>query len=131
MKITIGKLLNVLPSIQKVTAADLTMKCLYWVRKMAKKIDNELKDFNECRQNLIEKYRDRGITDKIKIAEENESKYVDEYNALMDIEVELNFTKAVITDSENIKLSVNDINALENFVIFIFAEDMEGEQKND
>lgn len=132
MKITIHKLIETIPAIQKVTAADLTMKCHYWVNKMAKMIDSELEQFNESNRILREKYRDPKITDAIVIADENKEIYVKEYTDLMDIEIELNFAKPIIFDSENIRLSVNDVNALADFITFVFEEDMNQEEnKND
>lgn len=124
MKIKIREIVTAIPSLQKVWDADLAMKTHYWVKRMFDKINAELKHFNDSNDKIRQKYRNENITDKVVIAEKNLDQYNKEYNDLLDVEIEIDFVKPLISDNENIKLSMTDINMLEKFIDFIFTEDL-------
>lgn len=120
----LGKIVNAVPALQKLSAADLTLKTLYWIRKLISKLEHELKFYYDSRQSILEKYKESQTGDRIKIKENCISLANKEMSELLDMEVEVDFTVPEILDSENIKLSVNDLMALEGFVKFIFEDDI-------
>lgn len=124
------EMVTAIPSLQKIWDADLAMKTHYWVKRMFDKINAELKHFNDSNDKIREKYRNKNITDKVVIAETNIEQYNKEYNDLLDVEIEIDFVKPLISDDENIKLSMTDINMLENFIDFVFTEDLNINNKN-
>jgi len=113
MKLTFTKILNSLPAFQKISAADLSLKCNYRVRKFINKVQDELTYFNDENQKLREKYPNLG------------AEYQEKFKELLDFEIELEYVKPVIHESENIKLSVNDVTLLEEFITFIFEEEQQ------
>jgi len=108
MKTTFLKLINAVPAMQKLSAADLSLKCVYKVRKLLNKVDEELIFYNSENQKLRES-----------------TEYQKNFKELLDFEIDLEYVKPVIHESENIKLSVNDVTLLEEFITFIFEEEQQ------
>jgi hypothetical protein len=123
------KIVDALPSLQKLSAADLSLKCLYWVRKLINKLEPELKFYSEERGKIIEKYRDPDVKDTVKFKPWDIADVNKDIEELLDIDIEANFTVPVVPESEDIKLSVNDLAALTGFVDFVFDADTKESKK--
>jgi len=113
-----------LPALQKLATLDLSIKCLYWVRKLLSQIDGgPLKIFNEIKNELLEKYGQHIGDGKYNFEDNEKLKiYKEEYEKLLSTEIEREFCRPVITDSEFIRMSSNDMIALEPFITFNFTE---------
>lgn len=109
------QILEARPSLQKLAAQDLSMKTLYKVSKLLGKLDEELAFYNEQRNKILEKYCD--IVDNQYIPrEENVQKLNEEMQELMNVDIDCEINEVVIGCDEDIKLSYNDLIALEGFV---------------
>lgn len=118
------KIVSAQEALKKLSASDLTLKCLYWVRKLISKIEPELKFFYEERDKIIKKHSDGNG----KIIPESIPAVNKEIEKLLELDIEVHYTAAEIPDTENITLSNNDISALEGFVKIIFTEDIQEEK---
>lgn len=127
MKIKLRKIVIAIPALQKLSSVDLSLKKLYWVNKLINELENELKFYHESRQKIIEKYKESQTGNKIKIRDDCVTLFNQEINELLDMEVEVKFTVPEIPDTEEIKLSRDDIIALEGFVKIRFEDDLEEE----
>lgn len=101
MKITIRKILNDTNSLAVISQKQLPIKVSYAIAKNIKKLENELKIYNEERQKLIDKYcikdeEGNNVIDEnnnLKIADEHLDNWNKEINELMDIEVDIDIHK--------------------------------------
>jgi hypothetical protein len=116
------KIIDAVPSLQKVSAAELSLKNLYKVHKMVSELDTEVEFFNNEKEKIISKYRDENVKTEVKISKENIDAVNREIRDLLNVEVEPDFVKIQLPDTEDIKLSVNDLKALDGFVEIIFEK---------
>ena len=101
MKLTIRKILNDTNSLAAISQKQLPVKVSYAIAKNIKKIESELKIYNEERQKLIDKYcikddEGKNVIDEnnnLKIADEHLEAWNKEINELMDIEVDIDIHK--------------------------------------
>jgi hypothetical protein len=94
IKLKNGELQGVSMGLHDLSAKELPVKAAYWVAKIARKIESELRDFEAARMRLISKYGDKD--DKgFPLIEGNSFKLADteafnsEYAELADIDVEI------------------------------------------
>lgn len=111
----IGQIVEALPSLQKLAGQELTIKKLYKISKLMGKLNEELAFYNEQRAKILAKYCDV-VDNRYVPREEDVEKLNAEMSELLDTEIEYEVHEVVIGTDENIKLSYNDLVALENFV---------------
>lgn len=114
------KIVDALPSLQKLAAADLTLRQLYYVKKLVAALQPEFTFWDEKRKSIVDKYRDGNI-----IPAENREAANKEIQELIDFDVKVKYKEVILPDSEGIKLSLNDLEALEGFVKINFTEENE------
>ena len=109
------QIVNALPSLQKLAGQDLSIKKLYKVSKLLGNLENEIAFYNEQRSKILSQYCDvvgnqyvprQGCEDKMNAA----------MNELLDTDVECDIKEVVLGTNENIKMSFNDLMALQGFV---------------
>lgn len=115
------KIVDALPSLRKLAAADMPLRRLYQVKKLAAALQPEFDFFDEKRKAIVEKYCDPD--NKTEILPENIEKTDVEFKELLDFEVSVKYKAVEIPDSDDIKLSLNDLKALDGFVKILFTED--------
>lgn len=101
MNLTIRKILNDANSLAVISQKQLPIKVSYAISKNIKKLEKELKIYNEERQKLIDKYcvkddEGKNLIDEnnnLKIADEHLEDWNKEINELMDIEVDIDIHK--------------------------------------
>lgn len=101
MKITIRNILNDTNSLAVISQKQLPIKVSYAIAKNIKKLESELKIYNEERQKLIDQYcikdnEGNNVIDEnnnLKIADEHLDAWNKEINELMDIEVDIDIHK--------------------------------------
>lgn len=109
------QILEAHPSLQKFAAQDLSIKTLYKVSKLLRKLDEELAFYNEQRNKILAQYCD--IVENRYVPRENDvQKLNDEIQELTNVEIDCEINEVVIGCDEDIKLSYNDLIALEGFV---------------
>ena len=120
-----GKLVEALPALQKLAAAELTPKTLYWVSKLMSKIDKELAFFNEQRDKALAELGTEIETGKWKIDPDKRSVFEERMTELANIDVEETFKVVKLPMTENVSLSYNDLRSLEGLVELDFVEETE------
>jgi len=110
---TYCNLLNSVPAFQKLIRQDLPLRTAYRLSKMVRKINEELSFFREREAELKAKY-------EFKIP-------ANEYNELLNLELDWDEPKIEILLDENINLSVADIEALTPFIEFKETDHAENE----
>lgn len=109
------QVVNALPSLQKLAAQDLSIKKLYKISKLLGNLDNEIAFYDKQRNKLLSQYCDI-VGNQYVPRKEDEAKLNAELNELLDTDIECEVNEVVIGDNENIKLSYNDLIALQGFV---------------
>ena len=111
----IGQVVNALPSLQKLAEQDLSIKKLYKVSKLLGNLENEIAFYNEQRSKIMAKYCDV-VGNQYKPREEDMAKLNAEIGELLDTEIEYEIKEVILDLNEDIKLSYNDLIALDGFV---------------
>ena len=120
MKFTLESIYEKFESIKKFgDIKDLPIKTAYRIGKLLKSVLAELKESEEIKAKLIEKYGEKQKSGYSNIKEENLKVYNDEWKEMLKEEVELSFIKVPLTDIPQGSLTGNDIMNLEPF----FTED--------
>lgn len=117
------KIVGAFPALRKLAAADLPVKKLYWVRKMVNAVQPEYTFFDEKRKELIEKYCDVSNLNAIRPFDGMAEKFDADMKELLALEVAVDFKEVEISDAEDIRLSLNDLESLDGFVKILFTEE--------
>ena len=112
-------IIDALPALQKLSAQEFTPKTLYRVRRLIKTLEAEVEFFNEEREKILAKHR----TDGEKLTEAQVAEAEAELAKILDVDVDAAFTRPQIPESENYRLSNNDLEQLAAFVDFTFEDD--------
>ena len=119
----LGKVVNALPALQKLANENLTPKTLYWVSKLLRKLEKEIDVFNTSRTKLLKDLGKEIEPGKYKIPDDNIPEFENRFNELMDIDIEETFNIVKIPTTEDIKLSYNDLQALDGFIELVCDDD--------
>ena len=111
----IVQVVNALPSLQKLAAQDLSIKKLYKISKLLGNLDNEIAFYDKQRNKILSRYCDV-VGNQYVPRKEDEAKLNAELNELLDTDIECEIKEVVLSLDENIKLSYNDLVALDGFV---------------
>ena len=109
------QVVDALPSLQKLAGQDLSIKKLYKISKLLGNLENEIAFYNEQRNKILAQYCDV-VDNRYVPRKEDEVKLSAELNELLDTEIEYKVIEVAISDDEDVKLSYNDLVALEGFV---------------
>lgn len=109
------QVVNALPALQKLAAQEFTLQKLYNIKKLMGKLNEELTFYNEQRGKIYEKYSDI-VGNQYVPRESDASKLNAELSELLNMEIEGTINEVVLSIKEDIKLSYNDLVALEGFV---------------
>ena len=112
----LGKIINALPALQKLAGEDLTVRTLYKINKLMRRLDKEIDFFNSERNKAIEELCEKDEGNKFRIPEENREALNKRLHELSDLGIEPDIEPVRLTDNENIRLSYNDLKALEGII---------------
>lgn len=104
-----------IPALSKLAAGDLSLRLAYRLQKNLSALQKEADFFAEQRQKIFEKY---GAVDG-SFPAESEPAAMAELDELLELEVAPEIEALDIPVSENLRLSVNDLDSLAFFVCFI------------
>ena len=128
MKIKLSKLVNAVSSLQGLSKRDdLPIKVAYALVKNYKKIDTELKAFEETKNKLFEKYGEKVVLDKKGNVVEDESKgkkvtrikkeHIETFNKeidkILEDEIDLQVHKIKIEIFEDVKIKPQTLMAID------------------
>lgn len=126
MKVKNGEIFGANESFSKLVKQDFPVKDAIALHQLVIKLDEPLKLIENVRQGLVRKHgKDSGgnleiITPndpKRRPVSKSYPKFIEEYNELMNQEVEVDFKKVTLAiDGTSLTLSVNDLAVLEKFV---------------
>lgn len=121
MKLTIKDILEATPIFKKVTAFSLPAKVSYNIMRNMKKIEHEIKPFEESRLQLVRKYGKEGEDGKTTVLEENLEAFYKDVASLLDEEIDVDIRSVKIDQLEGVKLTPNEI----QFIDFMFEKEPE------
>lgn len=122
---TMRVLVNAKPALLKIASQDLTIRTLYKISKLMRKLDDELLIYETQRLKILGRHGE--ISGDIYVPKTgHEEDFVREFNELFAVEADIGDIKPVkIPLSENLKLSYQDLYAVRDFV------EIEGDDEND
>ena len=118
MKVQLKDIVLAVPALSKLSAESLSLRLAYALKKNISALQKEADFFAEQRQKIFEKYGDAQKDGTFTFDEDAEKKASDELEALLDMEVTPEFEALEIPVTENLRLSVHDLDALAPFIHF-------------
>lgn len=117
----IKNIVNALPSLQKLAAVELPCRVLYKINKLMDSLESELKFYNKQRDQIFQKYNVQMENGNLKLQGNDIEAFEREFNELLNLEVE-DIKSIDVPADDNIKLSYNDVKALEGIINIQFEE---------
>lgn len=119
----IRKILEATPALREIANQRLPMKMLYKVSRLIHEVQPQLDFYDDQYRKLISEYCKEDEGGYI-LPDTNKKAFDAALNELLDVDVEVEIEPVTIleTDTENLKLSYNDICALEGFIEIKFSE---------
>lgn len=109
------QVVNALPTLQKLAKQDMSLKKLYKISKLLGNLDDEIAFYHEQRNKILAKYCDIVGNQYVPRAED-EAALNAELGELLNMEIDGDITEVVIGCDEDVKLSYNDLKAMEGFI---------------
>ena len=107
-----------IPALSKLAAGDLSLRLAYRLKRSIDAIQKEADFFSQQRQKILEKHgKPDGNGDYI-FEDDQEGKVIIELDELLDMEITLDISVMEIPITEELRLSVNDMEAMSPFVEF-------------
>lgn len=119
---TLRNIVKAAPVLQKLTAYELSISQLYYVSKLVKAVNAELAIYDAGRRELIERHCDRN-GDKLTYKDGTGEAFNRELQELLDVDVDLGVKPLVLTERDNIRLTLCDMDAVEGLVEIKIEED--------
>lgn len=116
MKLTNGEIFSAREPLKKLMEERLPVKCSFKLAKLANKLNVGLKDIEDARNGLIKKYGTKNEKGRLEVKPDSPEyeKFVEEFNDLMDIEVEVVVER--ISLPESLEIEPSTLIALEKFI---------------
>lgn len=120
MQITLKELLESEGSLSKLLTLPLPIKTSYRLTKLTKKVNSELRDFKEKRNELILKHGEKDEKGRASVKADSPQmvEFAKEMNDLIGLDINLDCDRVSINMTDDLKLSAVDLVALEKFVDF-------------
>ena len=103
------------PVLQKLTRHEFSVAQLYRATKLINAVNAELAIYNDGRRELIERHCEKD-GEKLKYKDGTGVDFNRELQELLDVEVEMNVKPLVLTERDNIRLTLADMDALDGFI---------------
>lgn len=112
---TLRNIVKAAPVLQKLTRHEFSVAQLYRATKLIKAVNEELAIYDAGRRELIERHCEKD-GDKLKYKDGTGEAFNREFQELLDVEVDLNVKPLVLTEQDNIRLTLCDMEAVEGLV---------------
>lgn len=112
---TLRNIVKAAPVLQKLTRHEFSVAQLYRATKLINAVNAELAIYDAGRRELIERHCEKD-GDKLKYKDGTGIAFNRELQELLDVEVELNAKPLVLTERDNIRLTLADMDALDGLV---------------
>ena len=128
MKFKLGLLFNAVGNLQrpgplsKLARAPLPIKLSFRISGLLKRVQEELKVFEEKRIGLVEKYAKRNAKGELpkrggmKVADENLEAFQAEFNEMAGIEADIDFEPVKLSLLESVNMAPNEIGLIMDFI---------------
>ena len=115
MKLTNKEILEAIEPLKSLLEEKFPIKTSYALAKLAVKLDNELKAFNDVRTGLIKKYGVIGKEGQLVVEKDSESwtEFEANFTELLNQEIEVVFEKVVLAD---INIEPSHVMVLDKFI---------------
>lgn len=121
MKLTIKQVIEAAPVLKKITSFSMPAKASYNIMRNMRKIEQEIKPFEESRLQLVHKYGKETEPGKVTVAEENLEAFYKDVASLLDEEIEVDIRPVKIDQLNEVKLTPNEM----QFIDFIIDKEAE------
>lgn len=118
MKTTMRAIVIAIPALSKLSAGDLSLRLAYRLKRSIDAIQKEADFFSQQRTKILDKYGSPTENGEYTFNEGQEEKAVSELEELLDLEVALDIPVMAIPITEELRLSVNDMEMMAPFVEF-------------
>lgn len=112
---TLRNIVKAAPVLQKLTRHEFSVAQLYRATKLINAVNTELAIYNDGRRELIERHCEKD-GEKLKYKDGTGVDFNRELQELLDVEVEMNVKPLVLTERDNIRLTLADMDALDGLV---------------
>ncbi|MFA5759266.1 MAG: hypothetical protein WC942_07930 [Clostridia bacterium] len=118
MKITLARIKNMEKSLNKIIGQDTNIKSAFKLARILKMIEGELKNVEEFRIKLINKYGTKDPkTEEIIVNKDNVQIFYKELNELLQTEIDIDFSPVSCDEIGDIKISAIDASVLDGIII--------------
>ena len=116
MKLTNGEVFSAREPLMKLLEERLPVKCSYKLAKLANKLESALKAIEKVRSGLVKKHGEKNEKGQMQVKEGSAGYdlFVDEFNELMALEVEIIADKVQLP--EDLTIEPRTLMALEKFI---------------
>lgn len=112
---TLRNIVKAAPVLQKLTRHEFSVAQLYRATKLINAVNAELAIYDAGRRELIERHCEKD-GEKLKYKDGTGVAFNRELQELLDVEVEMNVKPLVLTERDNIRLTLADMDALDGFI---------------
>ena len=119
---TLRNIVKAAPVLQKLTRHEFSVAQLYRATKLINAVNAELAIYDAGRRELIERHCEKD-GEKLKYKDGTGVAFNRELQELLDVEVELNVNPIVLTERDNIRLTLCDMDALQGLVDIEVSEE--------
>lgn len=112
---TLRNIVKAAPVLRKLGRCEFSVAQLYRATKLINAVNAELAIYDAGRRELIERHCEKD-GEKLKYKDGTGIAFNRELQELLDVEVELNVKPLVLTERDNIRLTLADMDALEGFI---------------
>ena len=118
MKMTMRTIVLAIPALSKLSAGDLSLRLAYRLKRSIDAIQKEADFFSQQRQKIFDKYGTPDGNGDYTFEDGQEEVVIAELDELLDMEITLDIPIMVIPITEDLRLSVNDMEVMAPFVEF-------------
>jgi len=116
MTLTLAQIKNAELSITKLLTSPLPVRISYRLSKVVKIISAELQQFEELRQQMVEKYGETDSSGMVTVTQINQQQFMTEINGLLAESIEFPDVKISLDDLGDVKLSAVEVATLEPWI---------------
>lgn len=113
MKLKIREILEAAPILKKVTNFSLPVKASYNIMRNMKKIEQELRPFEESRLQLVRKHGKEDEDGKVSVTEKKLEDFYKDVSSLLEEDIEVDIRTVKIEQLEEIKLTPSEVQCID------------------
>jgi hypothetical protein len=118
MKLSLAEIKMLENSLTKVIDKDINIKMAFRLGKFLKTLNDEMRVLEDSRIKLVKKYgKENETTKQIEVPNESQSDFYQEFNGLMQEQLEISFEPIPLSAFGDIEMSAADVFRLEGIVI--------------